>query len=30
MRASQERSNDNIFTWVVELIGFDPDLPLSK
>ncbi|ORY89473.1 hypothetical protein BCR35DRAFT_300675, partial [Leucosporidium creatinivorum] len=25
-----ERSNDNIFTWVVELIGFDPDLPLSK
>lgn len=25
-----ERSGDNIFTWVVELLGFDPDLPLSK
>lgn len=24
-----ERSGDNIFTWVVELLGFDPDLPLS-
>ena len=26
----QERSGDNLFTWVVELIGFDPDLPLMK
>ncbi|KAK4700785.1 ubiquitin-conjugating enzyme E2 Q, partial [Phenoliferia sp. Uapishka_3] len=25
-----ERSHDNIFTWVLELCGFDPDLPLSK
>ncbi|KAM0753059.1 hypothetical protein T439DRAFT_323673 [Meredithblackwellia eburnea MCA 4105] len=25
-----ERSNDNYFNWILELTGFDPDLPLSK
>ncbi|SCV71838.1 BQ2448_4532 [Microbotryum intermedium] len=25
-----ERSNDNMFAWVIELMGFDPDLPISK
>lgn len=24
-----ERSEDNLFTWVIELLGFDPKLPLS-
>ncbi|SGY22977.1 BQ5605_C019g08878 [Microbotryum silenes-dioicae] len=25
-----ERSNDNMFAWVIELMGFDPDLPIAK